>query len=147
MTTFLIILQFILAIVITVAVLLQKSSSIGLGAYSGSNESLFGAKGPMGFLAKFTFIMGILFIINTLSIGYFYSQKSTASITDKFQSTLPKGEDKNSIVPAIVIPNAQKIESNATTKQSNEENKTIILNKTIEISDSNTTAEDLNSTK
>ena len=60
------ILQFALAVIITIAVLLQKSSSIGLGAYSGSNESLFGAKGPAGFLAKFTFIVGILFILNTL---------------------------------------------------------------------------------
>ncbi|PCM54292.1 preprotein translocase subunit SecG, partial [Campylobacter sp. BCW_8712] len=54
MITLLIILQFIIVVVICIAVLLQKSSSIGLGAYSGSNESLFGAKGPAGFLAKFT---------------------------------------------------------------------------------------------
>jgi len=38
--------QVILSIAIIITVLLQKSSSIGLGAYSGSNESLFGAKGP-----------------------------------------------------------------------------------------------------
>ncbi len=56
MTSTLLVLQFILAAVLTIAVLLQKSSSIGLGAYSGSNESLFGAKGPAGFMAKFTFI-------------------------------------------------------------------------------------------
>lgn len=49
MITLLIILQFIIVVVICIAVLLQKSSSIGLGAYSGSNESLFGAKGPAGF--------------------------------------------------------------------------------------------------
>ena len=55
MTTVLLILQFVLTAILTVSVLLQKSSSIGLGAYSGSNESLFGAKGPAGFMAKFTF--------------------------------------------------------------------------------------------
>ncbi|MCE3576432.1 preprotein translocase subunit SecG, partial [Campylobacter jejuni] len=66
MITLLIILQFIIVVVICIAVLLQKSSSIGLGAYSGSNESLFGAKGPAGFLAKFTFVMGILLIANTI---------------------------------------------------------------------------------
>jgi len=33
------ILQFVLAVVITIAVLLQKSSSIGLGAYSDSVDS------------------------------------------------------------------------------------------------------------
>ncbi len=46
MTSTLLIVQIVLAIAITIAVLLQKSSSIGLGAYSGSNESVFGAKGP-----------------------------------------------------------------------------------------------------
>lgn len=46
MASTLLVVQFILAIILTITVLLQKSSSIGLGAYSGSNESLFGAKGP-----------------------------------------------------------------------------------------------------
>ena len=49
MTGILLVGQFILTAILTIAVLLQKSSSIGLGAYSGSNESLFGAKGPAGF--------------------------------------------------------------------------------------------------
>ena len=44
MTSTLLIVQFALAIVLTIIILLQKSSSIGLGAYSGSNDSLFGAK-------------------------------------------------------------------------------------------------------
>ena len=51
-TSFLLIVQIVLVILIVIAVLLQKSSSIGLGAYSGSNESVFGAKGPNSFLAK-----------------------------------------------------------------------------------------------
>ncbi len=65
--------QVILSIAIIITVMLQKSSSIGLGAYSGSNESLFGAKGPASFLAKATFILAVLFIINTLGYGdYFF---------------------------------------------------------------------------
>jgi preprotein translocase subunit SecG len=43
MTGILLITQIVLVVIITIAVLLQKSSSIGLGAYSGSNESVFGA--------------------------------------------------------------------------------------------------------
>ncbi len=82
MTSTLMIVQIILAIVITIAVLLQKSSSIGLGAYSGSNESLFGAKGPTGFLSKFTFAIALLFVINTLALGYFYTQENSASVVD-----------------------------------------------------------------
>lgn len=82
MTPTLLIIQIVLSLVITIAVLLQKSSSIGLGAYSGSNESVFGAKGPTGFLSKFTFTMALLFIVNTLALAYNYSTKNNASVSD-----------------------------------------------------------------
>ena len=94
MTSTLLILQIILAIAITITVLLQKSSSIGLGAYSGSNESVFGAKGPTGFLAKLTFILAFLFIINTLALGYYYNKQNTSSIAD---TIIPKN---NAAIPS-----------------------------------------------
>lgn len=75
-------LQFFLAFILTVAVMLQKSSSIGLGAYSGSNESVFGAKGPAGFLAKGTFILGFLFIVNTVFLTYSFSSEHAKSVVD-----------------------------------------------------------------
>jgi len=89
MTSTLMIVQIVLAIVITIAILLQKSSSIGLGAYSGSNESLFGAKGPTGFLSKFTFTLALLFVINTLALGYYYSKENSASIVDTVTTAKP----------------------------------------------------------
>lgn len=76
MTSVLIVFQVILTVSIVIAVLLQKSSSIGLGAYSGSNESLFGAKGPANFMAKITMFLGLLFIVNTIALGYMYNTKS-----------------------------------------------------------------------
>ena len=79
MVQILFILQIILAIVLTIVILLQKSSSIGLGAYSGSNESVFGAKGPQGFLAKLTFTLGTIFVLNTITLGYF-TTKSIMSL-------------------------------------------------------------------
>ncbi len=98
MTSFLLISQFILTGILTIAVLLQKSSSIGLGAYSGSNESLFGAKGPAGFMAKFTFVIGILFLLNTLTLGYFYNQTKKASIAEDIKI-------EKSIIPAMPLSN------------------------------------------
>lgn len=108
METVLLVLQFIIVIIITIAVLLQKSSSIGLGAYSGSNESLFGAKGPAGFLAKFTFFLGILFVINTLALGYMYNKSSNSSVLDKVDTksiaTSQKNiENNSSIIPQVPI--------------------------------------------
>jgi preprotein translocase subunit SecG len=104
MTSTLMIVQIIFAIIITIAILLQKSASIGLGAYSGSNESLFGAKGPMGFLAKFTFIMGLLFVLNTLALGYYYNRESNRSVVDKIES---KTQNTSPFVPtSIPVPTA-----------------------------------------
>ena len=86
-TSFLLIVQIVLVIVLVIAVLLQKSSSIGLGAYSGSNESVFGAKGPASFLAKTTFLIGFLFVVNTITLGYLYSQDKTVSVVDNMVET------------------------------------------------------------
>jgi len=82
MTFTLLIVQIVLTILITIAVLLQKSSSIGLGAYSGSNESVFGAKGPTGFLTKLTFTLALVLIINTLALGYLYTSENKRSVAD-----------------------------------------------------------------
>ncbi len=102
MTSTLLIIQIVLAIAITIAILLQKSSSIGLGAYSGSNESVFGAKGPTGFLAKLTFTLAFAFIVNTLALGYKYTNNNSSSVAD-------------SIIPAnnIAVPSPPKREESA----------------------------------
>jgi len=97
MTSTLLIVQIVLAIAITIAVLLQKSSSIGLGAYSGSNESVFGAKGPTGFLAKLTFTLAFAFIVNTLVLGYFYTASNSSSVTDSLVPT------NNASVPSVPV--------------------------------------------
>ena len=103
MTSTLLIVQIVLAIAITITVLLQKSSSIGLGAYSGSNESVFGAKGPTGFLSKATFTLAFAFVVNTLALGYLYTSQNSSSVAD---TIVPKN---NAAIPATpVAPAAEK---------------------------------------
>ena len=91
MTSTLLIVQFVLAILLTIIILLQKSSSIGLGAYSGSNDSLFGAKGPANFLTKATLGLGLAFVINTVVLGYLYNEQRNQSAVDtvKTDSLIP----------------------------------------------------------
>jgi preprotein translocase subunit SecG len=89
MISFSIVIQFILTAILTLAVLLQKSSSIGLGAYSGSNESVFGAKGPAGFLTKATFAVGVLFIINTVFLTYSFNKEKNKSVVDSVKVLTP----------------------------------------------------------
>ncbi len=95
MTSTLLIVQFVLAILLTIIVLLQKSSSIGLGAYSGSNDSLFGAKGPANFLTKATMALGLVFVINTVALGYLYNQQRNKSAVDSIKT--------DSLIPAIPV--------------------------------------------
>ena len=104
MTSILLILQFALAVILTIVVLLQKSSSIGLGAYSGSNESVFGAKGPAGFLTKVTFGLGFLFVVNTLALGYFYNQEKKSSIVDNI--TIEQNVPASPVTPNVTAPTA-----------------------------------------
>jgi len=101
MTSTLLVVQFVLAILLTIIILLQKSSSIGLGAYSGSNESLFGAKGPGNFLTKATMAIGLIFVINTLVLGYMYNEKRNESAIDnvKTETLIPS-------MPAPITGNA-----------------------------------------
>jgi len=87
MISALLVVQIALTITIVIAILLQKSSSIGLGAYSGSNDSMFGAKGPASFLAKATFTLAILFVLNTLAMGYLYNQEKVHSVADTISTS------------------------------------------------------------
>lgn len=100
MTSTLLIVQIVLAIVITITILLQKSSSIGLGAYSGSNESVFGAKGPAGFLTKLTFALALALVINTLALGYLYTNERNSSIADTIKTTETDGTPSVPLAPA-----------------------------------------------
>jgi preprotein translocase subunit SecG len=134
MISTLLIVQIALAIAITIAVLLQKSSSIGLGAYSGSNESVFGAKGPTGFLAKLTFMLAFAFIISTLALGYLYTNANTSSIAD-------------SIVPAnnVAVPSAPETVKN-TAPAAPTSSSTVVASETpIEVPQSDSTTETNNS--
>ena len=121
MSTLFLVLQFVFAIVLTIAILLQKSSSIGLGSYSGSNESLFVAKGPAGFLAKFTFLVGALFILNTIALGYTYNESLRGSLTQskEFKSLVPNAAPAAPIsdapaAPVMDINQTQAVDENQT---------------------------------
>lgn len=112
MSGVLLVVQFILAFLITIVVMMQKSSSMGLGVYSGSNESLFGAKGPAGFLAKLTFALGLLFVLNTIALGYLYMQDTKRSIIDNVG--IPK-------VSVPLVPNSTLAEPSSTPTPVNSE--------------------------
>ncbi|WP_456471393.1 preprotein translocase subunit SecG [Caminibacter sp.] len=101
MTSVLMTVQIILVIAITILVLLQRSESMGLGAYSSSNNSVFGAGGPMNFLTKATMFLGLLFVLNTLTLVYLYNKKANTSALDEVN--VKKIEKK---IPTPSVPQA-----------------------------------------
>jgi preprotein translocase subunit SecG len=140
MTSTLLIIQIVLSLMITVTVLLQKSSSIGLGAYSGSNETMFGAKGPAGFLAKFTFTLAILFIINTLALGYFYNKENSKSVVDKIESSVPTAPKSDNSVPTTTSAPSAPINTEKKVEKSNDvPTAPIVESKPLTSDESNTT--------
>ena len=118
MTSTLLIVQFVLAILLTIIILLQKSSSMGLGAYSGSNDSLFGAKGPANFLTKATMALGLVFVINTVALGYLYNEQRNQSAVDSVKT--------DSLIPANPVT---KTESQAPAAPTTESVPTTPVNK------------------
>ncbi len=106
MTGILFIIQIVIVIAIVILVLLQKSQSMGLGAYSSSNDTVFGAKGPMNFLTKATMIFGFAFVLNTLALVYLYNKQANTSALDevKIQKVAPKTTPSVPSVPKALKP-------------------------------------------
>jgi preprotein translocase subunit SecG len=94
MTGILFTIQIILVVTIVILVLLQKSQSMGLGAYSSSNDTVFGAKGPMNFLTKATMVLGFLFVLNTLTLVYLYNKQANTSALDEVKIKTTKQAPK-----------------------------------------------------
>ncbi len=105
MASTLLIIQLVLTILIVISVLLQKSSSMGLGAYSGSNDTMFGAKGPANFLVKATFILGAFFVVNTIALGYTYNAERQKSVVDTINanSLIPQVPAQQSVAPTAPV--------------------------------------------
>jgi preprotein translocase subunit SecG len=81
---------------------------MGLGAYSGGNDTMFGAKGPANFLVKITFTLGALFVINTIALGYTYNSERQKSVVDTLNtnSLIPQAPIHPAVAPAPTAPAA-----------------------------------------
>ena len=75
-------LHIIVSIILILAVLLQPGKSGDLGSMfgGGSSESVFGSAGAVPFLAKLTRILGIVFFVTSLSLGYFEIRGGSSSV-------------------------------------------------------------------
>lgn len=71
-------LHIIVCVLLMILVLLQSGKE-GMGViFGGGNSSVFGSAGAGGILAKLTALMGVIFIITSLSYTYVTSSRTTS---------------------------------------------------------------------
>ncbi len=107
------IIHVIVSIGLILVVLLQTGKGAEIGAVfgGGSSSTIFGSSGAGNFLTKLTTGMAIVFMMTSLTLGYFAGHKPTASI---FDSGTPAVQPRPLSQPA---PTAQEQSAPATGTQ------------------------------
>ncbi|MBI2997906.1 MAG: preprotein translocase subunit SecG [Deltaproteobacteria bacterium] len=77
-------LHVLVSIGLILVVLLQTGKGADIGAvFGGSSSTLFGSSGAGNFLTRLTTGMAIVFMITSLTLGYFSGKRLSASIFDR----------------------------------------------------------------
>lgn len=94
------VIHLLVSILLIIVVLLQpgKSGDLGsvFGGGGGSSESVFGAAGAVPFLAKVTRVLAVLFLLSSLTLGYFASQNVSSSVV----TDVPSSQQSSDIAPS-----------------------------------------------
>ncbi len=93
------IVHIIVCIGLILVVLLQTGKGAEIGAVfgGGSSSTIFGSSGAGNFLTKLTTAMAIVFMMTSLTLGYFAGQRPSATI---FDSRSPASQPGAPVVPA-----------------------------------------------
>ncbi|MGC9323550.1 MAG: preprotein translocase subunit SecG [Desulfomonilia bacterium] len=87
---FLLTIHIVVSVCLIVAVLLQSGKGADIGAVFGGagSQALFGSAGPADFLNKATRVLVIVFMLTSLTLGYFAFEKPSQSVMQT-QTTVP----------------------------------------------------------
>jgi preprotein translocase subunit SecG len=99
---FLLIVQIIVAILLIISVLLQKSdgdSLSGIGGGSGGMNSIISSKSSANAISKFTMILIAIFMLNCLILAKI-SNYSKTNIQEKLEKTIQEESSKTSEIEA-----------------------------------------------
>jgi preprotein translocase subunit SecG len=93
MIIFVTIVHVLVCIGLILVVLLQTGKGAEVGAvFGGSSATIFGSSGAGNFLSRLTTGMAIVFLITSLTLGYFAGRKPSETIFDNRPSpTAPSG--------------------------------------------------------
>jgi len=94
------IIHVIVSVGLILVVLLQTGKGAEVGAvFGGSSSTIFGSSGAGNFLTRLTTGMAIVFMITSLTLGYFAGRKPSATIFDNRTPTTEPRAPVQSQVP------------------------------------------------
>lgn len=114
MITVVTIIHVVVSIGLILVVLLQTGKGADMGAvFGGSSSTIFGSSGAGNFLTRLTTGMAIVFMITSLTLGYFSGKRSSTSVFDTRSGTeqsAPQtpGRAAPATVPLPAAPQPQK---------------------------------------
>ena len=90
-----------LSLILTVLLQAGKGAAMGSGLGAGSSQTMFGSSGAGGFLTKLTTGIAILFMITSLTLAVFSTQKKSSSLIQGMEEPVqmkdsPVSTDSNS---------------------------------------------------
>ena len=74
-----------LSLILTVLLQAGKGAAMGSGLGAGSSQTMFGSSGAGGFLTKLTTGIAILFMITSLTLAIFSTQKKSSSLIQEME--------------------------------------------------------------
>ena len=83
----------VVSVLLIIVVLLQPGkggdlgSVFGGGGGGGTSESIFGASGAVPFLSKVTRVLAVLFLLSSLTLGYFAAKNVGSSVVTDIPAT------------------------------------------------------------
>lgn len=78
------IIHILVSIGLVLVVLLQQGKGAEIGAvFGGSSSTIFGSSGAGNFLTRLTTGMAVVFMVTCLTLGYFATQRPSATIFDE----------------------------------------------------------------
>ena len=91
----------VVSVLLIIAVLLQSGKGADIGAVFGgaSSQALFGSAGPADFLNKSTRVLVVVFMLTSLTLGFFTFERPTQSIMDTQTTTAPAVPGQGSAQP------------------------------------------------
>ena len=104
------ILHVIVSIGLILVVLLQTGKGAEVGAvFGGSSSTIFGSSGAGNFLTRLTTGMAVVFMLTSLTLGYFAGRKPSATIFDSrtpVTETPPRGAQQPAAPQGVAPPAA-----------------------------------------